>query len=462
MATPSARATGFDTAEEIRREIGLAGRTGFAMMDVESGTLLEAYDPEGLFIPASVSKVPTTLYALETLGDDFRYATRLCATGLLSGRGLEGDLVLSGSGDPTLDTDGLAALADQALRAGVTSITGRLNVDASALPLLREIDPQQPQYVAYNPSISGLNLNYNRVFFEWGRSGGARELSLEARARRYSPEVSGIAISTVPSQSPVFIWNWQAPQEVWTVSERALGKDGGRWLPVRNPVGYASDVFRHVAQAQGLTLPRGTPGLTAGAELGRWESDRLDTIIRDMLRYSTNITAEALGLTASRARGLGPRSLHESGAAMSAWLRDYAGLKGPMEFHNHSGLTADTRVSPLQTVQLLSAAERRSPGRLMGLMHDVPLQAGPRERDIPFTGLASAKTGTLNFVRGLAGYFEGPNGRRFAFAIYSAEMEARAKADDSIEIPPGSRPWIARARYQERRLLRSWVARFAA
>ncbi|QDL93423.1 D-alanyl-D-alanine carboxypeptidase/D-alanyl-D-alanine-endopeptidase [Paroceanicella profunda] len=432
-------------------------------MDVESGTVLEAFDPDGQFIPASVSKVPTTLYALETLGTDHRFVTRLCATGLLSGRGLDGDLVLSGSGDPTLDTDGLAALADQAVRAGVTDITGRLNIDASALPLLREIDPQQPEYVAYNPSISGLNVNYNRVFFQWDKAGGARELSLEARARRFSPEVTGISISAVPSQSPVFVWNWQAPKEIWTVSERALGKDGGRWLPVRNPVGYASDVFRHVAQVQGLTLPRGTPGVTAGAELGRWESDRLDTIIRDMLRYSTNITAEALGLTASRARGLAPQTLAESGAAMTAWLRDYAGLKGPVNFANHSGLTSDTRVSPLQMVTLLAAAERRTPGRLRGLMHDVPLQAGPREREIPFTGIAAAKTGTLNFVRGLAGYFEGPNGRRYAFAIFSAEMEARSKAaNDSVETPPGSRPWIARSRYQERMLLRSWVARFAA
>jgi D-alanyl-D-alanine carboxypeptidase/D-alanyl-D-alanine-endopeptidase (penicillin-binding protein 4) len=39
------------------------------------------------------------------------------------------------------------------------------------LPAIDQIDPAQLPHVGYNPSVSALNLNFNRVFFEWERAG---------------------------------------------------------------------------------------------------------------------------------------------------------------------------------------------------------------------------------------------------------------------------------------------------
>ena len=60
----------------------------------------------------------TTLYAMERLGPAFRFATRLIATGPIEGGTVRGDLVLTGSGDPTLQTDGLAQMAARPAGAG--------------------------------------------------------------------------------------------------------------------------------------------------------------------------------------------------------------------------------------------------------------------------------------------------------------------------------------------------------
>jgi D-alanyl-D-alanine carboxypeptidase/D-alanyl-D-alanine-endopeptidase (penicillin-binding protein 4) len=51
--------------------------------------------------PASVAKALTSLYALDTLGADHRFQTRVMATGSVIGGVLKGDLILVGGGDHT-------------------------------------------------------------------------------------------------------------------------------------------------------------------------------------------------------------------------------------------------------------------------------------------------------------------------------------------------------------------------
>jgi D-alanyl-D-alanine carboxypeptidase/D-alanyl-D-alanine-endopeptidase (penicillin-binding protein 4) len=441
---------------------GLSGRSGYALVDIATGGLVEGHDPDGAFVPASVCKVPTALFALDALGPAYRFATRLLATGNVVRGVLHGDLCLVGGGDPTLDTDALAALAARAAEAGVRRVAGRFAVHGGFLPLVPAIDPGQPVHVAYNPSVAGLNLNFNRVFLEWKPVGGERELVLEARALRHSPAVSGIRIETAARQAPVFTWERQGAEEVWTVSEPALGTRGGRWLPVRDPVSYAGSVFRDVAGLQGLTLPAPVAAASpAGTEIARAESGPLETLLHDMLRHSTNLTAEVVGLTAARTKGAAPRTLAESGAAMADWVTGWAALRVRPDFRNHSGLSPESRISPRDTALILAAAERRAPQRLAALLRDVALAPETGEPPLPQPALVAAKTGTLNFVRGLAGYLMGPNGRMLAFAIYAGDLAARDRAGaQDLERPTGSRTWLGRARTQERALLRHWLRRY--
>ena len=70
-------------------------------------------------------------------------------------------------------------------------------------------------------------------------------------------------------------------------------------------------------------------------------------MLREMLLYSTNLTAEIVGLRASQARGLAPEGLRPSAAAMTGWARARFGLEGA-RFVNHSGLSAATEISPAE------------------------------------------------------------------------------------------------------------------
>jgi D-alanyl-D-alanine carboxypeptidase/D-alanyl-D-alanine-endopeptidase (penicillin-binding protein 4) len=70
----------------------------------------------------------------------------------------------------------------QALSAtGLRRIAGRFLVYGGALPYVERIADDQPDFVGYNPAISGLMLNYNRANFVW--AGG--KLGVNAEGKRF-------------------------------------------------------------------------------------------------------------------------------------------------------------------------------------------------------------------------------------------------------------------------------------
>ncbi len=444
------------SVEAILSDWGLRDITGFALRDLSNGRVVEEHQPRLRLPPASVTKAITTLYGLAALGPGYRFRTRVAITGPVQNGRVRGDLYLIGDGDPHLDTDGLADLVQQVAAAGIHGVDGNAYVIGGALPYHREIDPEQPVHVGYNPAISGLNLNFNRVHFEWKPDGGRYQLAMTARSARFDPAVHLAEMRVVDRVTgPVFAYAEDHGREIWSVSRGALGKGGARWLPVREPDLYAAEVFQTIAQQFDLRLPdlRRADRLPEGlAVIAEAESAPFDRMATAMLKYSTNLTAEVLGLRATQITGVQPGSIHDSAAAMTDWLEATHGVGGA-RFLNHSGLTDDTRISASEMVQVLDIA---AAGPLPGLLKQVNLP------DVEKAGYrVIAKTGTLNFARGLAGYLEGRDGRRHAFAIFSADMDARARAG-SAENPPGARGWLGRARAQERALLERWAKLIAA
>lgn len=435
LAGPGRAAT---PASEILAGSGLGAWTGFVLAEAGTGAVIEAHQGGLALPPASVGKILTALYALDRLGPGRRFETRL--------RAGEGALALVGGGDPLLDTDGLADLLAEA---GPIAAPGRLVVDASALPALAEIDSDQPAQAGYNPGIAGLNLNFNRVFLAWGPGAKGPDLRLSAPGTRFEADAPGIRAEIAGAGPPRH--RQDGAREIWTFSAASLAGKGSLWLPVRAPASYAGEAFRTLAAQRGLALPAPEFGpAPEGITLARRAGDPLEPMARDMLKYSTNLTAETIGLAAS-----GAPDLAASGAAMTDWARGRYGLGAGTRFINHSGLTGASQVTAAELVGLLVAAQGQ---RLPDLLRERPLK-GPDGKAAPVEGVRIlAKTGTLNFVSALAGYVEGPGDRRLAFAILAADAAARARMTPGVEDPPGAGAFARRARAQEQALLRRWIA----
>ncbi len=444
----------------IATTAGLSGSKSIVVMDALTGAVLESYKGSKALPPASVTKAATALYVLDALGADTTFKTRLLATGKIKDGVLKGDLILEGSGDPRLDTDALGALAEQLKAQGVKAVRGKFYVYAGALPYQRLIDPEQPDHVGYNPSIDGINLNFNRVFFQWKRGAKGYAIRMLAQARKYTPEVKGIKMMIKNRDLPVFSYRSANGIDKWSVASSALGKAGSRWLPVRQPADYVGEVFRAVAAMNGIRMPKHKVirKPMSGHPVAVWESGRIRALTKSMIKYSTNMTAEALGLNATIKRGGAVRNLQSSAKEMTKWLEATYGVRGA-RFVDHSGLGSDSRISAHEMARLLVNAKWDGP--LRPLMKEITLRNLNWQKAPIARAKIVVKTGTLNFASALAGYVTCPNGRKLVFAIFTGDMKIRAKiTKKDRERPEGGRAWARKSRVMQHRLLRYWVQKY--
>lgn len=439
--------------KEIIAQARLDGTVGCALADANTGELLESSAPLSALPPASVTKVLTALYALDALGGAHRFETRIIALGDIEDGILGGNLIFAGGGDPTLSADDLAWIVADIKAAGIETVTGDLLCWHGALPYAEEIEPSQMDHFGYNPAVSGLNLNYNRVYFEWSRVAGNWRTTMDGRTETVQPIVSMAHVRVVDRAAPVF--TAEGPDR-WTVARSALGDGGSRWLPVRQPALYAGDVLRALASDAGVTLP--VPKVIdelpdGGSAVVTHRSASLRTILQEMLLYSTNLTAEVCGLAATRARLGRAVDIEASAAEMTSWLGETYGIV--CDCKDHSGLSDQTRISAAAMLQVLLQEGPKSD--LRPILRRIPMRDDENRRVDDYPTVVRAKTGTLNFVSTLAGFVKTSDGADLAFVIFSADVARRERGKASgQEIPEGSAAWNDRAKRLQQVLLQRW------
>lgn len=102
------------------------------------GDTLACVNPELKLVPASNVKLITTGLALKSLGENFRFETRLGYAGTIENGILDGDLYIIGGGDPTTGSQSMVADPSETLfsdwaellaEAGISGIRGRIVAD---------------------------------------------------------------------------------------------------------------------------------------------------------------------------------------------------------------------------------------------------------------------------------------------------------------------------------------------
>jgi D-alanyl-D-alanine carboxypeptidase/D-alanyl-D-alanine-endopeptidase (penicillin-binding protein 4) len=261
--------------------------------------------------------------------------------------------------------------------------------------------------------------------------------------------------------TPVYTYEDSGGTDAWTVARGALGDSGARWLPVRKPGLYAGEVFQVLAGANGIRLgkPQMIASLPNGQVLVRHQSADLRTLLRDMLKWSNNLTAEMMGLAATVARGHKPATLRDSAEQMNIWARANLGMVSA-GLVDHSGLGDDSRVTANDMVAGLVRVHNAG---LRDILKPIAMRDENRRivEDHPLK--VDAKTGTLNFVSTLAGYMTSPDGTEMAFAIFAADEGIRATLSRAQrEGPPGGRSWNVRAKRMQQHLIERWGVLYGA
>ena len=136
--------SGFDKAVQTLLEQAEYKNASVGIKVVNLGTAETIFElnPEKLLIPASTLKLVTAAAALEILGSNYRFKTKIAYSGKIdNNKNLNGNVVIVGGGDPTLgseyfrghysNTHFLDVWAQQIKAAGIHKINGDLVLDGS-------------------------------------------------------------------------------------------------------------------------------------------------------------------------------------------------------------------------------------------------------------------------------------------------------------------------------------------
>jgi D-alanyl-D-alanine carboxypeptidase/D-alanyl-D-alanine-endopeptidase (penicillin-binding protein 4) len=343
------------------------GAGGFVVLDGRTGRALAQSAPTKTRPLGSTAKLLTTGAAADLLGPGARLTTTVHVVGGPDAAGtLGGDLFLKGGGDPALDEDQLAQLADAVAARGIRTITGSVAGDETAFDALRG-----------GPATGGA--------FDLELTGSLGALTYE-RGR-------------------------QAP--------------GGPLQP--DPGRAAAFRLDDLLEARGLTI-KGTPR-AAAVPPGATEIARVATplaaVVKTINKTSDDFAAEVLAKDLGALKGGAGTT-----AAGAAVIRRHARALGATLLPvDGSGVDRDTKGSPRQLARFVRRIRARAVVATSLPVAGVDGTLADRMTAGPARGACRAKTGSLPATRvsALAGWCR-THGRTLVFAILRERVRGQAAA----------------------------------
>jgi D-alanyl-D-alanine carboxypeptidase/D-alanyl-D-alanine-endopeptidase (penicillin-binding protein 4) len=437
-----------------------------AAVDLESGAMLEQVNANQRLTPASLTKLAVAATALDVWPADKTFQTRLLGVGPFKNGRIDGELMLQGMGDATLDHLALWSLAAQLKATGVSGINGRLSIDTAPFgPLGCETkdrcDAMQHSDTAYNAPLAAVAVDYGNWCVD------IRPAGIGAPA---VVSTCGMAQSPIPVEGSIRTVSAAARPTFWVERVTTGGSDSLRvggdiplgdvisvYRAMSDPALGTGLLLREVLREIGISVSGSVDVVHTQVPIDAYPLAQNDGLslkeqLGRMLRFSNNFIADMLTLNlAATQRVQAPARLSDAAGTLSEFMarvRDDAKATPPPLFSG-SGLTPENLLSADDLTTLLAAQYRNTrnfPAFYGGLV--VPRQAPfgfLRVGSPAWLDRVALKTGTMDdphSVCGIAGYLRKKDGGWIAFAaivnggprmlhvpLYKAMQAARADVD---------------------------------
>ena len=372
---------------------------------------------------ASTLKVVTAATAYALLGKDYRYKTNLSYSGKIENGILNGDIIISGSGDPTLgswrysstrEDDVLAAFKEALIKEGISGITGKVIADERLWQ--SEITPNgwiwQDIGNYYGAGARALNWRENQY-----------DLFLKSGNQPGDPV-------TIASTKPAIITGLKL-QPILKAAAKGSGDNAYIYLPLNEPHGYVrgtipagesnfkiSGAMPNGAQQLASTLeatlkniPIDQIDLPAAPVLFpsdlnviyTHQSPPLDSISYWFLQKSINLYGEALLKTMASQEAKSSETDKGVDVIQKFWkkqgIEPYA-----LNLRDGSGLSPANRITTSSLVQVLQFAKKQE------WFNDY--YAG-----FPMINGLKMKSGTIGGALAYTGFVKSKSGAEYTFAF---------------------------------------------
>jgi len=416
---------------------------GILVRSLGKGDDLLSVNAQRLYMPASNLKLVVTAAALDGLGPDFRFQTTVMADGELraSDSLLKGDLILRGSGDPTISDRFYStvftvwdSLARQVADTGIRRVTGSLVADNTFF---------KPPYLAngwswedllwwYGAPVSALSYNDNCIdveVFPAKHVGESPEVRVKPEGTRI--HLLNSALTVAGRRDDHLVISRVTPgSEVSITGGIYRGSLGFlEHVAVASPAKFAAEAFADALARAGVRIDGPIVVLEAAKDSAKYLeraplivaqhlSVPLNEIVTVINKHSHNFYAEQL-LFALGACLRGEGSFAGGLEAEKHFLRKMGLPVDKLRLEDGSGLSRLNLVSPETFVTLLAYMDKH-PAREQFFSS---LKVGGKEPGVQqmvntaAEGRVFAKTGYIAEVMSLSGYSLTGDGEQVAFSI---------------------------------------------
>jgi D-alanyl-D-alanine carboxypeptidase/D-alanyl-D-alanine-endopeptidase (penicillin-binding protein 4) len=462
-----------DLADILKAPAAARALVGVRIESLRTGEVLFTSNSDKLVVPASNMKLLTLAAAAKKLGWDHRFETRLEAAGTIANGALTGDLIVTGSGDPSIGSPdgGPAALflewAEALKGAGIREVRGRLIGDDNAFDDTGIGAGWAWDYLTdgYAAPAGALSFNENTVTV---RVAPAKAEGQPAVIRMTPPGATftienRVVTSAAGTQASVSVSRMPGGSTLTVSGRVAIGaNETTRVTTIDNPTRYFVESLKLALAERGIRVSEGAfdiddftakrpPGLPENTLpirldgtpvpprrlIARRESAPLSALGAQFLKVSQNFYGEmflkAIGRTPERA-GTAATGRAAAREILGGWgitpdsfvMSDGSGLS------RYDYVTADTIVTLLKRIWQDETLRGPFLAALPVGGHDGTL--GSRMRNNALTRRVQAKTGTISNMRALSGYLITDSGDRIVFSIIANHYTApTAEIDEMAE-----------------------------
>ena len=445
---------------------------GIEFYSLDSSRPIYTLNAEKLFVPGSTTKLLTEGTALELMGADYRFHTRVYRTGSVDGSGtLAGDLVLVASGDPNLSArvrpDGTLAfenedhaydgdvhthavpgdplliirrLAEQVAAHGIKRIDGRVLVDAT---LFKSGDRELGTDVVMSPIV--VNDNLVDLTIKPGATGGAAAVITPAPVTSYVRIVNDVRTGA-PGVAPTidFAEDTADANGLRTVKVTGVMPQGSPPIlyayRVPDPTRFAEVTFTEALREHGVKVAHtGAPGtvdftsLRASYTPGNVVAEHVSLPLREDVRITLKVSQNLHASMTPRVLKavVAPGDTAKTGFDLEHDFLQRAGmdLTGAQQADGAGG---DAHFSPSFMVGYLAYMSQQKDSAIFRGALPILGKDGTLwniQPSSPAAGHVFAKTGTFAVYdplnrrllitgKGLAGYITTADNRHLAFAVY--------------------------------------------
>ncbi len=408
-----------------------------------NGTYLEKYNGQKLFTPASNLKLLTSAVVLDELGPYFKFKTFMYGVGSLQNNVWQGNLVVRGSGDPSISGtfyDGYRLYVMHEFFSvldslGITKINGHLigntsYFDSKPYP---ETWMWSDMTFYYAPQVSALSFNNNTVDLTVSANrpvGEAPSIYWFPFNTNYVDFINEQMITPSNTYYDESYHRYLGTNTILLKSYLPKGHVEKEALTIADPARYFMDTFKKYLESGGIEV---TGGIIIDDRYRDWQSgaynvldvhisNPLSDLLQHMNKESDNFYAEMLLKTAA-AEHYGVQGTTELGVTLAKnFLESLGADVSDIEMHDGSGLSASNLISPVDISTLLVG------------MADHPyfetykqsLPAGGIDGSLEYrfnnselTGRVFAKTGYISGARALSGYLATHNNQTVVFSIFT-------------------------------------------